>query len=161
MVVDARRGYDVLAARNDVDPSRIAYAGLSFGAMMGGSLAGTDSRFRAFILIAGLERHYTRSQHPAIVRMRNSIKPDDFQRVLAAMEPIDAKNFIGKAEAPLLFQAARFDPGVSEADTLDYFALAPEPKELKWYDSGQDLNDPRAFADRRNWLASHLLLKGR
>jgi cephalosporin-C deacetylase-like acetyl esterase len=157
--VDARRAYDVLAARQDVDPGRIGYVGLSFGAMMGGSLAGTDKRFRAFVLICGLEgfvRHFSLSQHPDIVQMRNNMKPDEFKRLLAAMEPIDAKNFIGKSSVPILFQAARFDPGVSESDTRDYFGIAGEPKELKWYDSGHDLNDPEAFVDRQSWLRRYL-----
>jgi cephalosporin-C deacetylase-like acetyl esterase len=163
VVVDTRRAYDVLAARRDVDASRIAYVGLRFGAIMGGSVAGTDSRFGTFVLISGLEgfvRHYTKSQHPTIVRLRNGLKPEEFQRLLAAMAPIDAKNFIGKASVPLLFQPGRFDPGVSESDTSDYFALAPKPKELKQYDSGHDINDPQAFADRQNGLKSHLLLTG-
>jgi cephalosporin-C deacetylase-like acetyl esterase len=162
VVVDARRAYDVLAARSDVDASRIGYVGLSFGAMMGGSLAGTDTRFRTFVMICGLEgfgRHFSVSQHPSIVSMRNSMKPEDFKRLLAAMEPIDAKNFVGKSSVPLLFQAARFDPGVSESDTRDYFALAGKPKELKWYDSGHDLNDPQAFADRQAWLRKYLIIK--
>jgi cephalosporin-C deacetylase-like acetyl esterase len=162
VVVDARRGYDVLAARPDVDRNRIGYAGLSFGAMMGGSLAGTDNRFKTFVLICGLEgfvRHYKFSQHPAIVSIREKLKPEDFQRLIAAAEPIDAKNFIGKASVPLLFQAARFDPGVSESDTKDYFEMAPQPKELKWYDSGHDLNDPQAFADRQEWFLKYLKIR--
>jgi len=162
VVVDARRGYDVLAARPDVDPKRIAYVGLSFGAMMGGSLAGTDHRFKSFVLICGLEgfvRHYSTSRHPSIVQMRSQLKPEEFQELLALMAPIDAKNYIGKATAPILFQAARFDPGVTESDTRDYFALAPEPKVLKWYDSGHDLNDPQAFSDRQAWLRKQLALK--
>lgn len=162
VVVDARRAYDVLAARPDVDRNHIGYAGLSFGAMMGGSLAGTDNRFKTFVLICGLEgfaRHYKFSQHPAIVGIRERMKPEDLQRLLSAAEPIDAKNFIGKASAPLLFQAARFDPGVSESDTKDYFAMAPQPKELTWYDSGHDLNDPQAFADRQAWFRKHLDIK--
>ena len=163
VTVDARRAYDVLAARLEVDKDRIGYAGLSFGAMMGGSLAGTDHRFKTFVLICGLEgfvRHYRFSQHPGIVQFRNSLKPDEFQKLLAAAEPIDAKNFIGKSSPrPLLFQAARFDPGISESDTQDYFAMAGEPKELKWYDSGHDLNDPQAFADRQAWFRKHLNIK--
>jgi cephalosporin-C deacetylase-like acetyl esterase len=162
VVVDSRRAYDVLAARPGVDPKRIGYVGLSFGAMMGGSLAGTDHRFKTFVLICGLEgfvRHYSTSQHPAIAQMRSQIKPDDFQELLGTMAPIDAKNFIGKATAPLLFQAARFDPGVTESDTNDYFAMAPKAKELKWYDSGHDLNDPQAFADRQAWLRKQLAVR--
>lgn len=161
VAVDARRAYDVLAARSDVDPGRIGYAGLSFGAMMGGSLAGTDRRFRTFVLICGLEgfiRHFRFSPHPGIARMRDSMKPEDFKRLLAAAEPIDARNYIGRASVPLLFQAARFDPGVTESDSKDYFAMAPEPKQLKWYDSGHDLNDPEAFADRQAWLRDKLRL---
>jgi cephalosporin-C deacetylase-like acetyl esterase len=118
VVTDARRAYDVLAARPDVDKDRIGYTGLSFGAMMGGSLVGTDKRFKTFVLICGLEgfvRHFRMSGHPSIVQMRNSMKPEDFERLLAGAEPIDAKNFIGESSPnPLLFQAARFDPGVSE-----------------------------------------------
>jgi len=163
VTVDARRAYDVLAARLEVDKDRIGYAGLSFGAMMGGSLAGTDHRFKTFVLICGLEgfvRHFRVSQHPGIVQLRNSMKPEEFQKLLAAAEPIDAKNFIGKSSPhPLLFQAARFDPGVSESDTRDYFAMAGEPKDLKWYDSGHDLNDPQAFADRQAWFRKHLNIK--
>jgi cephalosporin-C deacetylase-like acetyl esterase len=162
VVLDARRAYDVLASRPDVDPSRIGYVGLSFGAMMGGSLAGTDKRFRTFVLICGLEgfvRHYSVSRHPAIVRLRQQLKPDDFKRLLAAMQPIDAKNYIGHASVPLLFQAALFDPGVSESDTRDYFGMAPEPKELKWYASGHDLNDPQAFTDRQRWLRERLRIR--
>ncbi len=163
VAVDARRTYDVLAGRPEVDKDRIGYAGLSFGAMMGGSLAGTDQRFKTFVLICGLEgfvRHYRFSQHPGIVQFRNSMKPEEFQKLLAAAEPIDARNFIGKSSPrPLLFQAARFDPGVSESDTRDYFAMAGEPKELKWYDSGHDLNDPQAFADRQAWFRKHLSIK--
>jgi cephalosporin-C deacetylase-like acetyl esterase len=161
VVVDSRRAYDVLAARPDVDPKRIAYVGLSFGAMMGGSLAGADHRFATFVLICGLEgfvRHYSTSRHPAIVGFRSRFKGDDFREFLGVMAPIDAQNFIGKTTAPLLFQAARFDIGVTESDTNDYFAMAPQPKELKWYDSGHDLNDPQAFADRQAWLRKHLKL---
>src|SRR5438270_9494096 len=36
--VDVRRAIDVLCARENVDPERIGYTGLSFGAMIGGSL---------------------------------------------------------------------------------------------------------------------------
>jgi cephalosporin-C deacetylase-like acetyl esterase len=162
VVVDARRAYDVLAARPDVDKNRIGYVGLSFGAMMGGSLAGTDHRFRTFVLIAGLEgfaRHFRTSQHPGLIAMRKSLSKEDFERLIAAAKPLDAINFIGNAKVPLLFQSARFDPGVSEADARDYFALAPQPKELTWYDTGHDINDPQAFTDRQAWLRKHLNIR--
>ena len=47
------RGVDLLMARKDVDPTRIAYVGHSYNAMVGGFLSGIDRRFKAFVLMAG------------------------------------------------------------------------------------------------------------
>lgn len=52
-IVDMRRGADLLLARNDVDPSRLAYVGHSYDAEVGGFLSGLDRRFKAFVLMAG------------------------------------------------------------------------------------------------------------
>lgn len=157
---DAWRAYDVLAARGDVDPKRIGYVGASFGAMMGGSLAGIDHRFRTFVLIAGLEgfvRHYSTSPHPA---MRESLSRQDFAHLLETIGPVDAWHYIGHSSpVPLLFQFARFDPGVSEEDSRNYFKMAGEPKVERWYDSGHDINDPQATADRIEWLRKYLGLR--
>src|SRR5260370_1302964 len=74
VAVDARRTYDVLAGRPEVDKDRIGYAVLSLGAMKGGSLAGTDQQFKAFVLIGGLVRfvlYYRFRQHHRIVQFRN------------------------------------------------------------------------------------------
>src|SRR5207237_7347366 len=52
-VVDIRRGLDLLLARGDVDPKRIAFVGHSYHASVGAILSGTDRRFKAFVLMAG------------------------------------------------------------------------------------------------------------
>ncbi len=159
VAVDARRSFDVLAARPDVDPKRIGYCGLSFGAMLGADIAGVDKRFRTFVLIAGVvgfTNHYSTSPHPYIKRMRESMPKADFQRLLEAIGPLDAKHYLPHASVPILFQAARFDIGVPESDSKEFFAAAPQPKELKWYDTGHMINDPQAMSDRIAWLADHL-----
>jgi dienelactone hydrolase len=51
-IVDMRRGADLLLARTDVDPKRLAYVGHSYNAATGGFLAGIDKRFKAFVLMA-------------------------------------------------------------------------------------------------------------
>ena len=102
--------------------------------MFGDWLAGTDTRFRTFVLICdreGFVRHYSLSQPSSIVRLGKNAQPEELKSLLAAMGPIDAKNFIGKPSVPLLFQAARFGLGVSEADTREYFPMAGEPREFK------------------------------
>ena len=162
VAVDARRAIDLLAAREDVDAERIGYAGLSFGAMMGATLAGFETRFKAYVLDAGLEgfvRHYRESPHPEIAAMRTSMAKDAFERLIAAVGPLDAIHYVGRSTAPLLFQAARFDEGVPPQHTYDFFAAAGGKKELRWYNSGHSLNDPRASADRVAWLRKHLKIR--
>lgn len=129
--------------------------------MIGGSVAGIDKRFRTFVLIVGLEgfvRHYRES--PIWADMRRTVKKSDFDHLLLTLAPLDAAHFIGKSSpTPLLFQAARFDPGVPEAHTRDFFKLAGEPKELRWYDTGHDMNDPQPLSDRVMWLRTHLKIQ--
>src|SRR5258705_9441214 len=52
-VIDMRRGLDLLLARKDVDPKRIAFVGHSYNASVGAILSGVDRRFKAFVLMAG------------------------------------------------------------------------------------------------------------
>ena len=52
-IVDMRRAVDVLVARDDVDPARLGFIGGSYGAAMGGILAGVEDRLRAFVLAVG------------------------------------------------------------------------------------------------------------
>jgi fermentation-respiration switch protein FrsA (DUF1100 family) len=65
--------------------------------------------------------------------------------------------FVGDAApAPLLFQFARFDIGVTAAESEAFYAAASEPKEQHWYDTGHVVNDITAVADRARFLAQHL-----
>src|SRR5713226_7771558 len=52
-IVDMRRGVDLLLARRDVDPKRVAFVGHSYNAEVGAFLSGIDCRFKAFVLMAG------------------------------------------------------------------------------------------------------------
>ena len=62
-VIDMRRGADLLLARSDVDPKRLAYVGHSYNAATGAFLAGIDKRFKAFVLMAGNSRtRWTKSK---------------------------------------------------------------------------------------------------
>src|SRR2546425_9188045 len=51
-VVDFRRGVDLLLARKDVDPRRVAYVGHSYNAVVGAILSAVDRRFKTFVLMA-------------------------------------------------------------------------------------------------------------
>ena len=53
LIVDLRRGVDLLASREDVDATRIAYLGSSYSAAIGGLLAGVEKRIKAYVLAVG------------------------------------------------------------------------------------------------------------
>src|SRR3989441_8479203 len=52
-VVDIRRGIDLLLARKDVDPKRLAYVGHSYGAQWGAILSAVDERIKTAVLVRG------------------------------------------------------------------------------------------------------------
>ncbi len=158
VAVDSRRAFDLLAARPDVDSGRIAYAGLSFGAMMGATLSGVDTRFKCFVLMVGVEgfvRHY--KEGPLFAEMREKTPKDQFEQFLKGIAPVDNIHYIGKAEAPMFFQAARFDWGVPAEHTYAFFqASGSKQKTLEWYDAGHMLNSRQATTDRLDWLKKQL-----
>jgi dienelactone hydrolase len=156
LMVDLRRAVDLLRARDDVDDDRIAYLGFSYGAAMGGLLAGIEHRIAAFVLASGdggLVSHVTGigayghelSQLPSARR----------KRWLDAMRPIEPIKWIGLAHAPILFLSGRNDELVPPADARKYQQAAHEPKDVRWYDSGHVL-PPKAMCDAARWLRTRI-----
>lgn len=158
-IVDLRRGVDVLAARPDVDPHRIAFVGHSYGAMMGVVTAAVDKRFKAAVFevgLLGMSIHIRTSPHPWAAGIRKDLgdKLEDFLRVI---EPLDATHYVGHlAPTALLFQSAHLDPGVPDADAQNFFDAASQPKQLKWYDTGHEVLDIQAISDRARFLSTQL-----
>lgn len=155
LIADWRRGIDLLTARPDVDPKRLAYVGHSYGGAMGGLLAGVEKRLRAYALVVGdggLVSHVTASRDPDFARLSRKGR----ERWLAAMEPIEPLRFVGRASpAHLLFQNGSRDRLVSQASAEAYQAAGSEPKTVEWYDADHGL-DARATRDRHLWLAGQI-----
>ncbi len=154
LMVDLRRGVDLLNQHEKVDPAQLGYVGYSYGAAMGGLLAGIEPRIKAYGLMVGdggLVNHFTDDGQP--VGGFETIGPEARERWLEAMEPIEPIHYVSHASpSALFFQNARYDSSVSEEDALEYQAAGSEPKKVQWYDFGHGLPS-QAYVDMVAWLA--------
>jgi dienelactone hydrolase len=140
-VKDLLRGLDVLVDEYDADPERLAVVGYSMGVQQAATAAALDDRVRAVVLIAG--------------RANPSRTPGD-----AAWErqfrSIDTVHFAPElSPASVLLQGGERDRIVPRKELEALYAAASEPKELRWYDSGHEMN-PKAGRDRVAWLSREL-----
>jgi dienelactone hydrolase len=132
-VIDLRRGVDLLRSRRDVDPKRIAFSGLSFGAIQGALLAGAETRIKAFDLQSGRGR---------------SLGPG-----------LDPRQWIRRSHAAFLVQDGLHDQVVPRNQLEALARAAPQPKTVRWYDAPHGLNDA-AERDLFRWLSKQLGLDG-
>jgi hypothetical protein len=86
------------------------------------------------------------------VEYRATIPKEKQEAYLKASERTAAVRYVPHAAAPLLFQFARYERYFDKAAMDRYAKAAREPKEVKWYDTGHELNDPQALLDRAAWL---------
>src|SRR5262249_45037676 len=111
-VVDLRRGLDLLAARSDVDPNRLAYIGHSYGAQWGAILSAVDGRLKGAVLMGGVPDAgaiYRDSDDPGLVALRSTIPREKLEVFLESYDRTAAVRFVRHATAPLLFQFARHE----------------------------------------------------
>jgi hypothetical protein len=162
-VVDLRRGFDLLLARPDVDPKRLAYVGHSYGAQWGSILSAVDKRMKTSVLMAGVAEMgdiLLRSDDPGMIDFRKNQPAGRLEKYCQATGDIDAIHFVGHAAPiPLLIQFANFEQYFDKISMQHYVDAASEPKRVLYYDTGHDLNDPRALEDRYDWLAKYINLR--
>ena len=153
LIIDLRRGLDLLREHELVDSTRIGFVGGSYGGAIGGLLAGVEDRIKAYGFVVGdggVVAHFRSGGD--LERLSPAIR----DRWLAAMEPIEPINFVGMAApAPLLFQNGRFDQFVSVHDAEKYQNAGSEPKTIRWYDAGHGLPE-EAFIFQAEWLEKHI-----
>ena len=151
-VIDARRGVDLLVARADVDPRRLAYVGLSMGAHLGGIMAGVERRFSAFVLMGGTARLSDVLRAGEYRRGMNAEQSRRFDAWLDRMARLDARHYVrNAAPARVFLQFTTADEYVPLSEAQAFFAATSEPKLMKWYDGGHELGE-RARRDRAEWL---------
>jgi pimeloyl-ACP methyl ester carboxylesterase len=146
-----RAGLDLLAARTDVDASRMAVVGHDFGAMLGVLAAAEEPRVRALALIAPTPRwgDWFLPFWPIA---------EDRIAYLAAMRDLDPVERIADiAPRPILLQLAERDFYIPVMAGFELRRAAGEGVvDLRTYDAGHDVRVEAAAADRLAFLASSL-----
>jgi uncharacterized protein len=153
LIIDLRRAIDLLMARPDVDPERIAYLGVSYGGAMGGLLAGIDHRPRTYVLIVGDGGWVTHQTNPENLTMSLNEFSEEYKAWIDAMWPIEPIHYVSHASpTPLLFQNAVRDQYVNVGDAIRYQDVANEPKKIIWYDSEHWPLPDEVIMDSVKWL---------
>ena len=155
-VVDMRRGADLLLARKDVDPHRLAYVGHSYNAAVGAFLSGLDRRFKAFVLMAGALSDADDLKTQELQDYRKQVGAEKFDKFVADYGWTDPGLYVSHAAPAAVFmQFARQEKFLTPERARQYAARVSEPKQFKLYDAPHALN-AEARRDRIAFLSKQL-----
>ena len=158
-VVDFRRGVDLLLARKDVDPNRLAYVGHSYNASIGAILSGVDRRFKAFVLMAGTMSDEVDMKGGAYEQFRKQVGPEKFDAFMAKHSYLDQGKYVAHAAPAVVFlQYATKEQFLTPDYARAYEKVVSEPKRFKLYEAEHALNK-EARKDRIAFLTEQLKLK--
>jgi predicted esterase len=133
---DLARSLDYLETRREIDSSRRAYLGFSWGAALAPMVLAVDERFRAAILLGG---------------------GFNFQR---ALPEVDQINFVTRVRIPVLLLNGRYDFFFPvESAQRPFFRLLGTPEKDKkhsLYDSGHMLPGKDVVRETLDWLDKYL-----
>jgi hypothetical protein len=130
-----QRSFDLLSARADVDPERLAFLGVGFGASVGATLATTDPRIRALALVEPAGDSRTGSYSSAL-------SPGD-------------RLHDSQAHPPMLVQFGVVEHSSGEDFAVWDAAVGSAGDQVHWYESA---HEPTAVEARASFLASYLAL---
>jgi dienelactone hydrolase len=160
-LVDVRRAFDVLAARDDVDPGQLGFVGHSWGASLGVVLAAVDPRPTSLVLITGRPSwtgFLAETDEEWVARERDRLAPEEWDRYLRLMAPLDAMAEIGNVDVERLYLQYGTADDVVPADVSAELITAAHGARSDLYDAGHALDDA-ATADRIGWLVERLGLE--
>jgi dienelactone hydrolase len=155
VVKDLQRAVDLLRSLPTVDDDRIAFVGFSWGGATGALFVGIERRLKAAALVVGHGGQVSHATGPEGFKLISNLPCARRVAWIRAMAPIEPIRFVGHANVPLLLQNGRSDAFIPVADAAELHATAPEPKTIRWYDTGHSLS-VQAQMDRHEWLIGHI-----
>ena len=158
-VIDMRRAFDVLLARADVDPKRLAYVGHSYHAMVGAFLSGVDRRAKAYVLMAGPLSDEVNMKSKEFQDYRQKIGPEKLDAFMNEYKWLDEGKYVSHAAPAFVFmQFATQEKFLTPERAKLYDAYVSKPKLMLFYEAPHALN-AQARRDRFTFLMEQLKLK--
>jgi cephalosporin-C deacetylase-like acetyl esterase len=158
-IIDMQRGVDLLTARRDVDPKRIAYVGHSCNAAVGALLSGLDRRFKAFVLMAGSLSDEINAQTRGYQEFRQKVGAEKLDALVAKYSYLDQGKYVSHAAPAFVFlQFANQEKFLTPELAQKHAAIVSEPKQVKFYEAPHALN-AEARRDRIQFLIEQLKLR--
>jgi cephalosporin-C deacetylase-like acetyl esterase len=152
MMKDLQRSVDVLLAQTIVDPARIAFAGYSYGGMIGVHFAGIERRLKAAVISAGYGGSVTAATNTNNLQQLSTVSCATRIAWFQENIPVEPIRYVsGASPTALLFQIGMFDTAVLPDDAQAAYNAASSPKEVFYYNTGHGLN-AQASLDRYAWL---------
>lgn len=146
-VFDLRRAVDFIQTREELDPGRIGFFGISLGGIIGCIFSSADERVGVpVIVLAGGNLN---------LMFGKQALSGDTKDFLSIIDPI---NFVaGISPRPLLMINAEHDVVVPPVTSKLLFKAAGKPKKIIWHPSGHhDLPVDMAYAEGIGWLDKYL-----
>lgn len=161
-VIDLRRGLDFLQTRDEIDPKRIGYVGLSMGAILGSITAGVDERIAAVALIVGGGDWNVLLEKSVLSLAGDKNLKDKAARapIATALDPLDPVHWVGHiSPRPVLMINGDLDNIVPVESNKALHTAAKEPKKVVWYSGGHFPPPDLVRRELLSWFADHLSSK--
>lgn len=162
IIVDIRRGIDLLEQNDKIDRDRIAFIGTDMGACTGAIVSGIENRILTYVLIGCnpcLSCELVNSNDPSIVKIRSSYTSEQLSSYQTTIKNYDVLNYIGShRNSTIFYQFSSIDPYLTQDKINNLIQNTTEPKAQKNYPilMPEIVNNIKAMKDRKIWLKAHL-----
>jgi dienelactone hydrolase len=146
-VVAVRRAFDVLAARKDVDRSRLGIAGWSLGGALSAVASGVDPRVRAAFLVAP----------PSHAHFVPALGGKTAKKVYRLLAPVDPKRYLPHARGKLFVAMGLRDQIQKRSEQRAVIRAAGPDAKVVWFPTGHEMN-VQTWTDLVRWLGDQLSL---
>ncbi len=146
-VFDLRRAVDFIQSREELDPERIGYFGISLGGIIGTIFCSVEERVKVpVIVLAGGQLN---------LMFGKKALSGDTKNYLSIIDPI---NYVAEiSPRPLLMINAEKDDVVPPITSKLLFKAANKPKEIIWHPSGHhNLPIDKAYPEGIQWFDQYL-----